>query len=140
MHPDIVHKLETLHDNVQHNMPVEKDLVFELVPELFSFEMRKLTTEQQLDYKGRQYEYLRADGVQNDIDERDNQMMHDESEYLVDKIKEMEMYMLQESQELTMMYLPDIEKAINDKGHANIAAYLYHLEMRTDENREPWEK
>ena len=63
MHPDIVHKLETLHDNVQHNMPVEKDLVFELVPELFSFEMRKLTTEQQLDYKGRQYEYLRADGV-----------------------------------------------------------------------------
>ena len=45
LHPVILEKLERLHDAVQHGMPIEKELVFELVPELFSFEMRKLTAE-----------------------------------------------------------------------------------------------
>lgn len=41
-HPEILKGLETLHYHVEHNIPVEKELVFKLVPELFKREINRL--------------------------------------------------------------------------------------------------
>ena len=58
---------------------------------------------------------------------------------MLDKIKEMELYMVQSTQEIALMYEDKINAEIMNKGHVNVAAYLQHLEMRDDENRQPWE-
>jgi len=44
-HPETLRGLETLHYHVEHNLPVEKELVFRMVPELFVHEINRLDWE-----------------------------------------------------------------------------------------------
>jgi len=42
LHPEAMKSLEILHYHVEHNLPVEKELLFKMVPELFVREINKL--------------------------------------------------------------------------------------------------
>lgn len=42
LHPEVRKGLEILHYHVENNLPIEKELVFKLVPELFVHEINKL--------------------------------------------------------------------------------------------------
>ena len=42
LHPEIMKGLEILHYHTENNLPIEKELVFKLVPELFVHEINKL--------------------------------------------------------------------------------------------------
>lgn len=44
-HPETLKGLEILHYHVEHNLPVEKELCYKMVPELFVHEINKLDWE-----------------------------------------------------------------------------------------------
>lgn len=48
LHPETLRNLEVLHYHVEHNIPIEKELVFKLVPELFVHEINRLDARDRL--------------------------------------------------------------------------------------------
>ena len=62
LHPEVMKNLETLHYHVENNFPVEKELIFKMVPELFVHEINKLDVKDQLQFKRPRISYARADG------------------------------------------------------------------------------
>ena len=45
MHPEVLKGLEELHYHVEHNIPVEKEMLYTLVPELYIHQINKLGAE-----------------------------------------------------------------------------------------------
>ena len=67
-HPEVIKGLETLHYHVEHNLPVEKELIFKLVPELFMHEINKLDYKDRIMFEKPKLTYQRADGDLLEID------------------------------------------------------------------------
>ncbi len=61
--------LEILHYHVDNNLPIEKELVFKLVPELFVHEINKLGFKDRQRFKKPRISYTRADGESLEVDE-----------------------------------------------------------------------
>jgi hypothetical protein len=68
MHPEVLKDLEVLHYHVENNLPVEKDLAYKLVPELFVHEINKLGARDRLRFKKPRLSYARADGESLEVD------------------------------------------------------------------------
>ena len=68
-HPEILKGLETLHYHVEHNIPIEKELVYKMVPELFVHEINKLDWEDRKRFEKPKLAFRRADGDILDVDE-----------------------------------------------------------------------
>ena len=68
LHPETMKGLEVLHYHVENNQPVEKELVFTLVPELFVHEINKLGAAERLRFKKPRLSYARADGERLEVD------------------------------------------------------------------------
>ena len=64
--------LEILHYHVEHNLPIEKELVFKLVPELFVHEIKKLDWEDRKRFEKPRLKYSRADGDLLEVDIQQN--------------------------------------------------------------------
>ena len=62
LHPEILREFEELHFHVENNFPIEKELVFKLVPELFRSEINKLSARDRLRFKKPRISFVRADG------------------------------------------------------------------------------
>ena len=60
--------MEELHYHVEHNLPVEKELLFRLVPELFVHEINKLDYEDRKKFERPRLSFQRADGDLLDVD------------------------------------------------------------------------
>ena len=71
-HPELLKGLETLHYHVEHNIPIEKELVFKLVPELFTHEINKLDWEDRKRFEKPRITYSRADGDILEVDVAQN--------------------------------------------------------------------
>lgn len=69
-HPEVLKNFEVLHYHVEHNLPVEKELLFELVPELFIHEINKLDWEDRQRFERDKIGFQRADGELLDVDEQ----------------------------------------------------------------------
>ena len=67
-HPEVLKGLEVLHYNVEHNLPVEKELLFRLVPELYVHEINKLDYEDRKKFEKPKLAFQRADGEHLDVD------------------------------------------------------------------------
>jgi hypothetical protein len=48
MHPEVKKRIELVHYKVEHNLPVKRQLLYEVVPELFEDDIKKLPQEDQL--------------------------------------------------------------------------------------------
>lgn len=68
-HPEILKGFEILHYHVEHNLPIEKELVFKLVPELFVHEINKLGAKDRERFKAKRISFARADGEKLEVDE-----------------------------------------------------------------------
>lgn len=68
-HPEILKGFEILHYHVEHNLPIEKELVFKMVPELFVHEINKLGAKERQRFKAKRISYARADGEKLEVDE-----------------------------------------------------------------------
>ena len=51
LHPEVLKDLEVLHYHVENNFPVEKELVFKVVPELYVSQINKLGEKDRLRFK-----------------------------------------------------------------------------------------
>ena len=71
-HPEVLKGLEILHYHVEHNLPIEKDMVFKLVPELFVHEINKLDWEDRKRFEKPRLKYSRADGDLLEVDIQQN--------------------------------------------------------------------
>lgn len=121
-HPEILKGFEILHYHVEHNLPIEKELVFKLVPELFVHEINKLGAKDRQRFKPRRISYARADGEKLEIDEvatiAENKL--DDAEEMFDKAMQMEMYLLEQTSDVFHMYKEDMSREISEGGHANL--------------------
>ena len=95
MHPEIMKGLEILHYHVENNLPIEKELVFKLVPELFVHEINKLGFKDRQRFKKPRISYTRADGETLEVDDVSDQLIGDESEQMFERSMSMEMYLLE---------------------------------------------
>ncbi len=133
--------LEILHYHVDNNLPIEKELVFKLVPELFVHEINKLGFKDRQRFKKPRISYTRADGESLEVDEiSEQQLIGDETEQMFEKSMSMEMYLLEQTSDVFKMYKDELEKEVLYGGHISLKEYMMTLEVMDDENRKDWEK
>ena len=71
LHPEIIKGLEILHYHAENNLPIEKELVFKLVPELFVHEINKLDFKDRKRFQKPRISYARAHGEKLEVDQFD---------------------------------------------------------------------
>lgn len=141
LHPETLKKLENLHYLVEHNLPVEKSLLFEMVPDVFYNEICKLPAQNRLLYETSKKMFSRAEGKLLDHDEHDNKiLLNSEEDYKFNKIMEMEHYVLEQSKDVYDMYADKIDQYLHENNHENFDVYLKQLEVMDTENMLPWER
>ena len=87
--------LEILHYHVDNNIPVEKELVFKLVPELYLHQINKLEAKERERFKKPRISYARADGEVLEVDQNLEELKLNEIEQMWDKSMQMELYYLE---------------------------------------------
>ena len=85
LHPETMKGLEILHYHVDNNIPVEKELVFKLVPELYVHDINKLGAKDRMRFKKPRISYTRADGEQLEVDDASAELELNEHEAIWDK-------------------------------------------------------
>ena len=96
LHPEVMKGLEILHYHAENNLPVEKELLFTLVPELFVHEINKLGFKERERFKKPRISYTRADGEVLEVDDVSDQLIaKDAEQQLFEKSMAMEMYLLE---------------------------------------------
>lgn len=163
LHPETQKKLEELHYLTEHNLPIEKKMLFELVPELFRYEISKLQVQDQALFKLQQKSYLRADGQIIDQDQIDNKRFfaehytptypqlgnpddtenidYQDQEYIrLSKIMQMEHYLIEQTMEMSKLYEDRIEEYVKKNNYATVESYLKQLQVMDTENMLPWER
>lgn len=109
LHPEILKGLEILHYHVENNLPIEKELVYKLVPELFVHEINKLGFKERQRFKKPRISYTRADGESLEVDDVSDQLLGDESDQMFEKSMAMEMYVLEQTSDVFKMYKDELE-------------------------------
>lgn len=104
LHPEIMKGLEILHYHTENNLPIEKELVFKLVPELFVHEINKLGFKDRQRFKKPRISYTRADGEMLEVDNVSDQLIANEVDALFEKSMAMEMYLLEQTSDVFKMY------------------------------------
>ena len=141
LHPETQKRLEELHYLTEHNLPIEKSLLFEMVPELFRYEIGKLPAEERKLYKLEKKAFLRADGISVEMDAEDNQLMFEDEDTLkLSKIMNMEHYILDQSREVLAIYRDRIEEYLKENEYRSFWDYLQQLDVMDPENMLPWER
>jgi len=142
LHPEVLKGLEILHYHVEHNLPVEKELLFKLVPELFVREINKLDWRDRKRFEKPKLAYLRADGDTLEVDERHNLALNQLSahEQLQDKSMRMEWYLYEQTHDLYDFYFHKLRDEVLHGGHVGMEEYLMMLDQMDEENMKGWEK
>jgi len=93
LHPETQKQLERLHYLIEHNLPIEKEMLFKLVPEVFQHEINRLQEEDRMLFEMEKNKYLRADGTVYEIDQFQNDQEFDFLEDLeLKQLRNMELY------------------------------------------------
>lgn len=133
--------LEILHYHVENNLPIEKELVFTIVPELFTHEINKLGWEERNRFKKPRISWSRADGEVLEVDDVSRELLaEDEAEELFEKSMNMEMYLLEQASDVWKLYEEKVKEEVLNVGHVGVHEYLITLEAMDDEVRKDWEK
>ena len=141
LHPEVMKGLEILHYHVENNLPIEKELVFKLVPELYVHEINKLGFEDRQRFKKPRISYTRADGEVLEVDDISDKLLpQNEAEALFEKSMAMEMYLLEQTSDLFKMYYDNLVEEVRYGGHIGLHEYLVVLEAMDDDKRKDWEK
>ena len=120
-----------MHYHVEHNLPVPKELVFEMVPELFMHEINKLDYEDRKRFEKPKLTFTRADGDLLDVDVQYNIRNNRKSPLLElhDKSMRMEMYLYEQSSDLYEFYFDKMKNEVLYGGHVGLEEYMTLLEV-----------
>jgi hypothetical protein len=141
LHPETQKQLERLHYLVEHNLPIEKEMLFTLVPELFLYEINKLEDEDKKLFEYARGGYLRADGTVYEIDTLQNY-----SEFILDedlnkdRVKNMELYVLHQSKDLFDLYKDKITDFMLRNKYTDFNDYMNQLLIMDEDKMMDWEK
>lgn len=121
--------LETLHYHVEHNIPIEKETVYKLVPELFVHEINKLDWEDRKRFEKPRLSYTRADGDILEVDVAQNLVENklNAIEQLQDKSMRMEMYLYEQTVDLYDFYANKLNDEVLHGGHIGVYEYMLLL-------------
>jgi hypothetical protein len=124
LHPETLKNLEVLHYHVENNFPIEKELVYKMVPELFVHEINKLDVRDRMRFKKPRISYTRADGDQLEVDSKMGDLRQTEIDMLFEKSMTMEMYLLEQSADVFRLYEDKLIDEVLHGGHIGLAEYL----------------
>jgi hypothetical protein len=141
-HPEVLKGLETLHYHVEHNLPVEKELAFKMVPELFTHEINKLDYLDRKKFEKPKLTYSRADGDILDTDIQFNIKANrmNPLQQLQDKSMRMEMYLYEQTGDLYNFYFEKMKDEVTYGGHVGVFEYLFMLERMDADKMKDWER
>lgn len=126
---------------MENNLPIEKELVFKLVPELYVHEINKLGFKERQRFKKPRISYLRADGEVLEVDDVSKELEGgDESDKLFEKSLAMEQYLLEQTSDVFKMYKSKLEEEVLYGGHVGLREYMMTLEVMDDDKRKDWER
>jgi hypothetical protein len=124
LHPEVLKNLEILHYHVENNFPIEKEVVYKMVPELFMHEINRLDARDRERFRKPRISYTRADGDQLEVDSRMAELRATETERLFEKTMTMEMYLLEQSADVFKLYFDKLRDEVINNGHVGLAEYL----------------
>jgi hypothetical protein len=140
LHPEILKNLEILHYHTENNLPIEKEMVFKLMPELFVHEINKLDYKDQVRFKKPRISYTRADGENLEVDAAYKEIGSTEQDKLFEKTMSMEMYLLEQTSDVYKLYYDKLSDEVLYGGHIGLGEYLMQLEVMDEDKRKDWEK
>ncbi len=128
LHPETLKLLETISYGVEYGLPVDKEILFKGLPELFGYEIRHLKAEEQ-------HKYLRPRvnvGVINAPELAEQKLLSygvapSNDELLIDKINLMRLYHFDQCRDLSNYYAPYIKERAATFGHPDEESYLSDL-------------
>ena len=141
MHPEIIKGLEILHYHTENNLPVEKELIFKLVPELFTHEINKLGFKDRKRFQAPRISYTRADGEVLEVDDVSRELIaENEEDRIFEKSMSMEMYLFEQTIDVYKMYAEKINEEVLYGGHVGLREYMMTLEVMDNDVRKDWEQ
>ena len=141
LHPEVQKDFEKLHYLVENNFPVEKEMLFKLVPELFRFEINKLGVKDKLLFQPKRKGFLRADGDIYQVDTDYNKEQYLDTDYqMVDKIMTMEHYLLEQSADIYNLYRDRIGDYLIKNNYPHFYFYFQQLEVMDKDRMMDWER
>ena len=114
---------------MEHNIPIEKEQVYKLVPELFVHEINKLDWEDRKRFEKPRLSYTRADGDILEVDVAQNLVENklNAIEQLQDKSMRMEMYLYEQTVDLYDFYADKLNDEVLHGGHIGVYEYMLLL-------------
>lgn len=141
LHPETQKKLEELHYLVEHNLPVEKEMIFTMVPELFRYEINQLQAQDRLLFPTDKKAFTRADGNVLEVDSALNKLELENSEdRVIAKLMNMEHYVLDQSRDIYNTYRENISEYLIRNNYADFYSYYTQLKVMDEDKMLPWEK
>ena len=70
----------------------------------------------------------------------DSKALNDADMLMESKVRNMELYMFDQTRDVFQMYMPKIIEKSEKEGYNNFAEYAQFLVNKYEENLEPWEK
>lgn len=141
LHPESQKKLEELHYLVEHNLPVEKELLFTMVPELFRYEINQLQAQDRLLFPTDSKAFSRADGHVLEADAALNkQELEVNEDKMIAKLMYMEHYVLDQSRDIFNTYKENIGEYLARNNYSDFYSYYNQLKVMDEDKMLPWEK
>lgn len=141
LHPEIQKELEKLHYLVEHNFPVEKEMLFKMVPELFRFEINKLGAKERMMFEQNKKGFIRADGEIYQVDTNfNNETFAQSSDDMIEKIMTMDHYLLEQTIDIFNLYRDRIGDYLIKNNYPGFTLYFKQLEVMDKDKMLDWER
>ena len=134
MHPETIKAIETVHHHVQHNLPIKKELLFEVAPEYFSADLEQLDAIERDKILAKRPSLQTGETSVLGVFERP---LNEKLEYY-EELKEQEYKMsdliYRKSIELSSKWVDFIDAKLS-QGFHHVYAILENIEQKPTENR-----
>jgi hypothetical protein len=127
LHPEMRKNLEIIEHGLKYNQPIEKRVLYEAMPEMFLYEIGKLTEDERRRFRRRRYELSTSDGVLSTAEQYQMAILN--REYEVDKLNEMNFYLHFQKKDFYDKYYPFLMQALG-WGWETPGTYLYSLRIK----------
>lgn len=133
-HPKIKDKMSLIHNNLTHNLPIQKRDLFEAFPQYFREEIGSLTDEERLLFPMRKSTYVSSEGklISTEGLRKDNEYLAQQTYKL--KLSEMILYNHFLEKRLYEKYRIFIKQAIEEWGWADDKVYFNAIKNKDEEN------
>lgn len=134
IHPKLKNKISLIHNNLIHNLPIQKRDLFEAFPQYFREEIGSLTEEERLLFPMRKSTFINYDNglISTEGLNKDNEYLAQETYNL--KRNEMRIYNHFLEKRLYEKYRIFIKQAIEDWGWADEKVYFNAIRNKDEEN------